>query len=209
MMLDPLILESFIVVLSLGLSLALRPWRLLASGTLINPLLACLVLGAIVWMSPFLLHAPLPLHWSGAPLITLMLGWPLAVPVLTGMGLSVWLGTDASASLSLAVLVWQGLVPSLLTVLVGAALRRWVGHHPMVYVLGRCFFGTVASIFLANALGLWSGHAFPSTSSDLSMVAHWLTAWGDAIITGMLGAIFVAYRPQWLATWSDDLYLKA
>jgi uncharacterized membrane protein len=24
----------------------------------------------------------------------------------------------------------------------------------------------------------------------------------------MLAAIFVAYRPQWLATWSDALYLR-
>jgi uncharacterized membrane protein len=25
----------------------------------------------------------------------------------------------------------------------------------------------------------------------------------------MLAAIFVAFRPQWLATWSDGLYLKS
>ena len=29
----------------------------------------------------------------------------------------------------------------------------------------------------------------------------------DAVITGMMAAVFVAYKPQWLATWSDDLYL--
>ena len=27
-------------------------------------------------------------------------------------------------------------------------------------------------------------------------------------VTGMLAAIFVAFRPEWLATWSDQLYLK-
>jgi uncharacterized membrane protein len=40
------------------------------------------------------------------------------------------------------------------------------------------------------------------------MVARWLVAWGDGFMTGLLAAIFVAYRPQWLATWSDQLYLK-
>jgi uncharacterized membrane protein len=34
-----------------------------------------------------------------------------------------------------------------------------------------------------------------------------LAAFGDAFITGMLVAIFVAFRPQWLATYTDRLYL--
>ena len=39
------------------------------------------------------------------------------------------------------------------------------------------------------------------------MLARGLTAFGDAFITGMLVAIFVAFRPQWLATYADRLYL--
>ena len=32
-------------------------------------------------------------------------------------------------------------------------------------------------------------------------------AWGEAFATGMLVAIFVAFKPEWLATWSDARYL--
>jgi len=39
-------------------------------------------------------------------------------------------------------------------------------------------------------------------------VARWLMAWGDGFVTGMLAAIFVSSKPEWLATWSDQLYLK-
>ena len=39
------------------------------------------------------------------------------------------------------------------------------------------------------------------------MLGRWLSAWSDAFLTGMLVAIFVAFRPQWLATYSDHLYL--
>ena len=39
------------------------------------------------------------------------------------------------------------------------------------------------------------------------LVGHWLMAWGEAFSTGMLVAIFVAFKPQWLATWSDSRYL--
>ena len=33
-------------------------------------------------------------------------------------------------------------------------------------------------------------------------------AWGDTFVTGTLCTMMVAFRPQWLATWSDRLYLK-
>jgi uncharacterized membrane protein len=39
------------------------------------------------------------------------------------------------------------------------------------------------------------------------MLGRWLIAWGDAVATGMLTAVFVAYRPEWLLTWSDRRYL--
>ena len=35
----------------------------------------------------------------------------------------------------------------------------------------------------------------------------WLIAWGEAFLTGALTAIFVAFRPQWLLTYSDERYL--
>ena len=39
------------------------------------------------------------------------------------------------------------------------------------------------------------------------LLGHWLLAWGEAFSTGMLVAIFVAFKPEWLATWSDARYL--
>ncbi|HWI81275.1 MAG TPA: hypothetical protein VNT59_04555, partial [Ramlibacter sp.] len=76
------------------------------------------------------------------------------------------------------------------------------------YLLGRAFLGSVLSLFAASLLRQWSGHALPGVGTNLSAVAHWLTAWGDGFVTGMLCSIFVAYRPRWLATWSDALSLN-
>jgi len=53
------------------------------------------------------------------------------------------------------------------------------------------------------------GHPLPGVGTELAMMARWLMAWGDAFITGMLTAIFVAFKPHWLATWSDKLYLRS
>jgi uncharacterized membrane protein len=42
---------------------------------------------------------------------------------------------------------------------------------------------------------------------EQALVGRWLMAWGDAFLTGMFASIFVAFVPQWLATWSDARYL--
>jgi len=201
--------EIAVILVCLTASLWLKPWRMLIGTELLTPLLATLVLLPWLWALPSLHHMPLQLHWSGAPLVTLMLGWPLAVLTLTGVGMITLLISATSVDAATALIVWQGLLPATFVLLLGAALRRWVSHHPFVYVLGRGFLGSVLCIFAASLLTQWTGHELPNVGTGLSLVGFWLMAWGDAFVTGMLCAIFVAYRPQWLATWSDNLYLKS
>lgn len=201
-------LEIALTLLSLLVALWLRPWRLLSDGVLLTPLLSHLVILSALWSLPFWHHMPLQVHWSGAPLLTLMLGWPLAVPTLVGVGLMVWGFSPADFEPTLGLVVWKGLAPATLALLMGAALRRWAPHHPFVYVLGRGFMGSVLCVFVSSLLAQALGHALPNVTPGLSSVAFWLMAWGDAFITGMMCAIFVAFKPQWLATWSDRMYLK-
>jgi uncharacterized membrane protein len=201
-------LELVVCAVCLAMALWMRPWRMLQDGALLTPLLGNWVIVGWLWSLPFLYAMPLTVHWSGAPLITLMLGWPLAVPTLMGVAGIVWALSPADFDTVLGLLVWKGLMPASLTVLLGAALRRWVTHHPFVYVLGRGFFGAVLSIFISSVIAQGLGYTLPNTTPGLSAVAYRLMAWGDAFITGMLCAIFVAFKPQWLATWSDRLYLQ-
>lgn len=203
-------LEASLCLLALLVALGLRPWRMVGgpASPLLTPLLATLVLLPWVWALPTLVHMPLPLQWSGACLVLLLLGWPLAIATLLAVGLLAWLlapGMDAPTALG--IMAWQGVVPATLGLLLGALLRRLTGTRPFVYVLGRAFLGTVLCQFVAAALAQWANHRLAHIEPDLSMVARWLMAWSDGIVSAMLVAIFVAFKPQWLATWSDRLYL--
>lgn len=200
--------QLVLVLLALALALALRPWRLLAGGRLLTPLLASLVVLPWLWALPSLHAMPLQLQWSGACLVLLMLGWPLAIPVLCLVAAGATLIGGAGWADAVAMAAWIGVLPATLGLALGAAVRRALGTHPFVYVLGRAFAGSVLSLFAASVLRQWSGGELPGVGPNLSLVAHWLTAWGDAFVTGMLVAVFVAYRPQWLATWSDALSLR-
>lgn len=200
--------ETLLALALLLPALWLRPWRLLGHRGLHTPLLATLALLPLLWALPLWHAMPLQLQWSGACLVLLCLGWPLAVPVITLVGGLTWAITPATGAQALSLLLWQGLVPATLALALGAGLRRWLPRHPFIYILGRGFLGTALCIFAAKLAAQAAGHTLPNIGSELSWVALWLMAWGDAFTTGLLAAIFVAYRPQWLATWSDTLYLK-
>jgi uncharacterized membrane protein len=202
-------LEAALCLAALACALWLRPWRLLvARPALLQPLLATLVILPWLWALPALHHMPLQLQWSGAVLVLLMLGWPLAVPVLLLVALVAWAIAPLSVEAALGLAMWQGVLPATFALLMGAALRRWLPPHPFVYVLGRGFLGAVVCLFASGLLAQWFGPELPGVPSGLGPVARWLMAWGDAFVTGMLTAIFVAYKPQWLLTWSDSRYLQ-
>jgi uncharacterized membrane protein len=213
-------LEAALLFLALAVALAARPWRMLAHqkplahesqgapSALWTPLLATLVFLPWLWALPTLHAMPLQLQWSGACLVVLMVGWPLAVPALTAVGAAAWMISPAMTwADTLGATVWLGVVPATLALALGALVRRYTGTKPFVYVLGRAFLGTVVCVFTAGVLSQWSGHLLPGVGDELSLVARWLMAWGDGFVTGMLAAIFVAFKPEWLATWSDRLYL--
>ncbi len=213
-------LEVCLIAVALAMSLWLRPWRMLSRqalekdgpsepSPLVTPLLATLVVLPWLWALPTLHRMPLQLQWSGACLVVLMLGWPLAIPALVAVGgIAAVLSPSLDWADAVGTIAWQGVVPASLALALGAVIRHLIGTQPFVYVLGRAFLGTAVCLFLANVLGQWSGHSLPGVEGDLSLVARWLMAWGDAFVTGMLTAIFVAFKPEWLATWSDRLYLR-
>ena len=190
-----------------GAALWLRPWRALPADGPPWPWLAWCAVLPVLWAADRLAHSAVVQPLSGACLLLLMAGWPLTVLGLVPVTLATcWLGNLPWPE-ALHRGVWLGLLPATLALALGAAVRHWLPRHLMVYILGRGFFATLlaGSFTGATALAL-NGGLSALNDADL-MLARWLSAWGEAIITGMLTAIFVAFRPQWLATYTDRLYL--
>lgn len=192
----------------LAAALLMRPWRQLAQAELWTPLLAALVLLPWLWALPRLHAMPLQLQLSGAVLVLLCVGWPLAVWVLLAVSLiGDWLAPQ-TLDAQVRDLFFLGILPATLALGLGASLRRWLPHHPFIYILGRGFLGTALCLFASRTLQTLTGPPSEEVSTGLSLVAQWLMAWGDAFLTGLMAAILVAFKPQWLATWSDRLYLQ-
>lgn len=200
-------IELVLGLAALAVALSLRPWRML-KGPLLTPALAALALLPWFWLLPQHLPQGLQIQLSGASLLTLMLGWPLAVPVLALVAMLVWCIGMQDAAAVLAQWVWLGLAPATLALLLGRLLQRWLPVSPFVYTLGRGFLGTALAVFGSGLLQELAQRWLAGASLHDALVARWLMAWGDAFLTGMFSAIFVAFAPQWLATWSDRRYLR-
>jgi len=199
---------SFDLALALAatvLALALRPWR--AVTDLPWPALALWAALPLLWSVDRLSAMPVMQPLAGSCLLLMMLGWPLAVLMLLPVAGLMAVMTDLGAVELLQRLVWLGLVPITLSMAIGAALRRWLPHHLFVYILGRGFFATGLALGLAGALSVALNSVPYGLNADDVVLARVLAASGDAFITGMFVAIFVAFRPQWLATYADRIYL--
>lgn len=192
-----------------ALALALRPWRALDAAGPPWPWLAWWAAMPLLWGADQLARIPLVQPLSGACLLGLMAGWPMTMLALLPVAALTTVAGGLDWAEGLSRLLWLGMVPATLAFGLGQALRRWLPHHLFVYILGRGFFATVAAMWGAGALALWLQGGPAGSSAEDILIGRWLSAWGDAFLTGMLVAIFVAFRPQWLATYSDRLYLPA
>jgi len=140
----------------------------------------------------------------------LMFGWPLAIWSLLPIGViaklletRAWPDLDALATH----IVWLGVIPATLGLLIGLGVRRWLPKHLFVYILGRGFIATALAVTATGYLGFAAKHMPDTLALEDWMLAHWLLGWGEAISTGMLTAIFVAFKPEWMLTYSDQRYL--
>lgn len=199
--------EALLAVAAVAVALSLRPWRALGDAGPPWPWLAMAVVMPLLWSLQRFAPGALNLAMSGACLLVLLAGWPLAVLALPAIAAASLVLLPGGAGDALHRLVWLGLVPATLLLGIGAALRRWLPPNPFVYILGRGFLGTGAAVALAGiAATMLAGTPAGLSSGDVH-IARVLAAFGEAFLTGMATAILVAFRPQWLATWSDRLYL--
>ena len=164
---------------------------------------------------PFLWHMNIPvaggaaLHLAGMPIFILMFGRRLA---MTGISLSVLaytLAFDARWANIGINLILLAVVPSYVGDAVMRATERFLPHNIFIYLLGNGLFG--AMLMLAT-IGLFSLGAFQALAATApaggDAVAYLLLlSWGEALLTGFLLTIFTVYRPEWVLTFDDNVYL--
>lgn len=202
----------FLIAALLVVAILRAPWERLADREQLHVYLGACVGLMVLWTLKASVNPGLSFHFLGATLFTLMFGWELSILgfglVLLGTGIN--LGGDWSTfSVNL---IFKGGVPILASAVLLNLAQRRLPAQVFVYIFVNGFFGAAIAILvdiLAIAALLAGAGAYSMEYLGSEYLAFSpLMMFSEAWITGMFIAIFVGFRPAWLNTFDDDVYLR-
>ncbi|MDO5638814.1 MAG: energy-coupling factor ABC transporter permease [Neisseria sp.] len=152
-------------------------------------------------------------HLLGISLITLMLGAPAALWLGVIMLLPYTVLLHGSANLS--VIGLNALFLLLPPIAVNVALRRLslrLPAHLFIYIFVNGFITAALGMLATGLMLMWlleaAGVYPPQVLWASAFPVFFLLVWGEAFLTGLLTAVFVALVPGLLATFDDARYLQ-
>jgi uncharacterized membrane protein len=210
---SPAALWAMNILFALALLGALRlaPWRKFRDSEQLHVFLGATVALVLLWHLEAKVQPGLSFHLLGVTAITLMFGWSLAVIAaslaLLGVTLNGGGGWDGFALNALVC----GVVPITLTQVLLILIRWYLPKHFFVYVLVNGFltagFVGAATGYLAAGLLVASG-AYTFAQLDQTVLPFFpLMFLPEAILNGWLLAVLVAFKPNWVYSFSDEQYL--
>ena len=172
---------------------------------------ACFFL-IVLWNMRIPILSGLSFHLLGVTTLTLMFGWSLGVIGTTLVLIGLTLSKGDSWELFAANMLIVGVIPVTLTQFILVLVRSLLPKNFFIYVLGNGFFtsGLVAVISSCVALLLLatSGTVGWEELGQTVLPLFPLLFLPEALLNGWITTIVVAFRPAWVSSFSDDLYLK-
>jgi len=164
-----------------------------------------------LWSMKAGISAGLTVRFLMITALTLMHGWQLAV--LAGvLALGALCLTGAAAWNSFgADLLCMALVPSLFTAWFHELVHARLPHNYFIYFFVTVFLGSALAFNLAGLVRIAVLAA--SGSLDAAHVGEEyfailpLMSFGEGVVNGMVMAMAVVYRPRWVMSFDDRLYL--
>jgi uncharacterized membrane protein len=219
---DPF-LFGFMTAAMLLWSLLGRPWKVLLEPERQHATMGMIVLLALAWsirarfpgFTAGAMAAGIPIQLLGATLAVVMFGLRAALMVLAGVALlSTWV-LSGEAPLQWEAFVgrymWFAAFPALLSSAVQFFIQRFLPRNVFIFIIGHGYLAAALAVFicgLSSASWIHAQTLFPVFQWIDVFAAVIVLAFAEGFLTGMLVAVFVVYRPHWVQTFSDDLYLS-
>jgi uncharacterized membrane protein len=144
--------------------------------------------------------------------LTLMHGWQLAViggalalVVMCVVGLAAWPAFGAD-------LLCMVIVPAIVTTQIHQLVHARLPHNYFIYFFVTVFVGSALAFNLAGlarvALLAWSGTLDEAHVGTEYFALLPMMSFGEAFLNGVVMAMTVVYRPKWVMSFDDRLYLR-
>ena len=203
---------NLLFALVLLLALIRAPWFHLRDPQAANVWLGACVGVLLLWTLNGGIVEGMGFHLLAVTILTLMFGWQFAVIsvalILVGVGLNHDCGWTAFGWNGLS----MGVVPIAVTTAVLRFSERRLPPNYFVYIFVAAFFSGILSMVavgLVTSLVLnLSGVYGWSQLQDSYLPIFLLLMIPEGFLAGMLMSMVVVYRPQWVSSFDDNIYLR-
>lgn len=207
-----LLADGVLAVCSLG-ALWLAPWRALRRNAMEHVFGAALVSLLLLWSFHAGVSPGLGFHFLGVTVLTLMFGWALALlgTVAVGVGMALFGRLDWPALAMTILLV--GVLPVLVSQLVQRLVTERLPANPFVYIFLCGFFGAIfaalcAVMAVVGTLVALDVYPFERIAREyLPFLPLYL--FPEGLMNGMLTAVFVGMKPEWLRSFDESRYFRS
>ena len=204
---------SVIAAVALLVALLRTPWSQFRDTGFQHVFFGACVAAFFIWQLRAGIVPAVSIHFLCVTTLTLMFGVPLATIaagiLTTAMcvtGLALWLSWPVS-------FLALGVVPVLVTWLTLLASQRFLPPNPFVYIFVCGFFGAAAAMLAATVansmLLLGSDQVTLSQLRDSYLMILPLMMFPEAFINGLIVTGLVVFKPAWITSFDDDVYLKS
>ena len=196
-------------------------WRVLIRPQVINSVLGGILALGLAWnirayMPGMATEALIGLSFQffGASLLVAMYGLRPAIVMLAGVTTIVALASSWTLNHALHQFLVLGVLPAMCACGVMRLIGGCLPKHLFIFIFGHGYVAGVLSVIIpAVCLMIWH-QAFWPASLGLSMdLVDWFVtlvvlSFTEGSLSGMLLAVFVIYKPNWVPRFSDQEYLK-
>ena len=182
---------------------------------------SCIILITIAWN----MKATLPgqsgqvligftFHFFGASLLVAMLGIWHALTILFCVSFvsGFLIGGDPFDAAQNYFLI--GVMPAFVSSIIIYLIKKYMPKHLFVLILGTGYVAGFASVLVsAVTIFILQQYVFPAPVTMLDPLGWFLgviiLSFMEGSLSGMLLAIFLIYKPQWVATYNETAYVGA
>lgn len=205
-----LLTGNIIFALSLVLALLKAPWFRLRNAADANILFAACIILWLFWRASAGVTPGMEYHLLMATTATLMFGWAFALMavsvaqlILTLEGQTSWLGFGLNV-------LCNGILPIVITHYLYRLVYQTLPKNFFIYIFVVAFAGSALTMLFSRLAGLTillgsGAYTMQELGDDpLFMI---VMLFPEGFLNGMLMTILVVYRPEWVSSFDDRVYL--
>lgn len=151
-------------------------------------------------------------HFYGASLLTAMFGPAIALTILfpvAFLGVYVVQGGFVEASQHYLMVC---VLPTFFAYLTIQAIQKYIPKHLFVLILGNGYVAAFMSVILSGSflllVRMLLGGATSSFDFEGWLLGLIIIAFMEGSLSGMLLAIFLIFRPNWVSTYNEEAYMS-